>query len=156
MFTFQPIREELYNIKTFSKNSDYVIKVFRSASSYNELSYDLFTFAKNANNKTHIDLEYFIKMNGWKYHTIRMVNVYEYECLLNILKESSFELQGMTIDYIFKRLYFDSFEISIKCLYEIYKKIGEIPGLIYSVKNYIEDFQFLYMNYTAILALIAS
>lgn len=156
MFTFQGMRDELYNIRT-CVNSTYMIRFFRSSSSYNELGYELFTFARCANEGvSSIDTDYFFKMHNKKYHTIRMINVYEYHCLLNVLNDENFNIQGMTIDYEKKRLYFDSFEIAIRSLYEIYKKLGEIDGIIYSVRGYIEDFQFLYTNYTAILALIGS
>jgi hypothetical protein len=159
MFSFPQIREELYKVHTFTKSSDYVITRYRKASIYNELSYDLFSFAKKFNNNSirKDDMAYFESMNRMKYHSIRMVHVFEYNCLLHVLEDPLFDAQGMTIDYEKKRLYFDSFEIVIKSILEIYKHlVKKIPDTIYGVRQIIQDLQFISTNYTAILALIES
>ncbi len=158
MFTFKNIREELYHVNTFVKNSNCVMKLFRSPTLYNELSFDLFTFASNANNNLQKkDIEYFKENALKKYHTIRMIHVFEYNCLIRVLKDPNFQLQGMTIDYEKKRLYFDSFEIALRSIFELYKRLVLIiPDLRYGLNQYIENFGFVSMNYTAINALIES
>lgn len=158
VFRFKNIRDELYKVNTLVKSPGYIMNLFRPATLYNELSFDLFTFTSNANNNLHKnDLDYFKDMISKKYHTIRMVHIFELNCLVKVLSRNGFKIDGMNVDYQKKRLYFESFETVIKCIYEIYKQlIILIPELRYGVNKYIEDFGFVSMNYTAIVALIES